>query len=63
MVKAATKELEALYVEQNQETNENLSKEGKDTSSNGEVPAAQSSPSEDDEEALADGPSQDGAPE
>ena len=37
-------------------------KEGKAANSNGAVPAAQSSPLEDDDEAQADGASQDGAP-
>jgi len=37
-------------------------KEGKAANSNGAVPAAQSSPPEDDDEAQADGASQDGAP-
>ena len=41
---------------------ENMIKEGKAANSNGAVPAAQSSPPEDDDEAQADGASQDGAP-
>lgn len=39
-----------------------LIKEGKTANSNGVVPAAQSSPPEGDDEAQADGASQDGAP-
>ncbi|RLM61439.1 methionine aminopeptidase 2B-like [Panicum miliaceum] len=61
-VDTATKEMEALHVGQNEETEENMIKEGKAANSNGAVPAAQSSPREDDDEAQADGASQDGAP-
>jgi len=61
-VDTATKEMEALHVGQNGETKENMIKEGKAANSNGAVPAAQSSPPEDDDEAQADGASQDGAP-
>lgn len=39
-----------------------LIKEGKTANSNGVIPAAQSSSLEDDDEAQADDPSQDGAP-
>jgi len=62
-VDTATKEMEALHVGQNEETKENMIKEGKAANSNVAVPAAQSSPPEDDDEAQADGASQDGAPE
>nr|CAB3479853.1 unnamed protein product [Digitaria exilis] len=61
---AATKEMEALHVGQNDEKKENLTKDDKAANSNSAVRTAQSSsPEDDDDEAHADGPSQDGAPE
>lgn len=58
---AATKEMEALKVGQDQGTKENLNKAvSVESDSNGGAPGAQSSVPEDDDELQVDGPSQDG---
>ncbi|WVZ91858.1 hypothetical protein U9M48_037977 [Paspalum notatum var. saurae] len=61
-VDTSAKEMEGSHVRQNDESKENLIKEGKAANCNDVVPAAQPAPPEDDGEAQADCPSEDTAP-